>query len=191
MKDLLTRYQTAEHFLPGHVEGLVLNGEPKLRRSPAGIIYYASEYRNSAGGVGLRYLSVDTDGQASPLFDHAALADALHTDADCLRLENWSWQDGVLLFDWGGGRYRFTPGDGTLERLALPRPELTLSPDGSLGLFSAGSRPVADRYRHRRRNPFDLGRHRGLRLWQAGGLRRFDHNGPLWLCPASAGGLEP
>ena len=135
MKDLLTRYQTAEHFLPGHVEGLVLNGEPKLRRSPAGIIYYASEYRNSAGGVGLRYLSVDTDGQASPLFDHAALADALHTDADCLRLENWSWQDGVLLFEWGGGRYRFTPGDGTLERLALPRPELTLSPDGSLGLF--------------------------------------------------------
>lgn len=45
MQDIKTRYEHAARFLPGQVERLVLNGEPVIRRSPAGVLYFAREYR--------------------------------------------------------------------------------------------------------------------------------------------------
>ena len=38
MQDIKTRYEHAARFLPGQVERLVLNGEPVIRRSPAGVL---------------------------------------------------------------------------------------------------------------------------------------------------------
>ena len=49
MQDIKIRYEHATRFLPGQVERLVLNGEPVIRRSPAGVLYFAREYRLADG----------------------------------------------------------------------------------------------------------------------------------------------
>ncbi|MEI3580070.1 MAG: hypothetical protein V8Q30_08820 [Acutalibacteraceae bacterium] len=54
MQDIKTRYEHAARFLPGQVERLVLNGEPVIRRSPAGVLYFARENRLPDGRCGNR-----------------------------------------------------------------------------------------------------------------------------------------
>lgn len=57
MQDIKTRYEHAARFLPGQVERLVLNGEPVIRRSPAGVLYFAREYRLPDGAVAREFVS--------------------------------------------------------------------------------------------------------------------------------------
>ena len=58
MQDIKTRYEHAARFLPGQVERLVLNGEPVIRRSPAGVLYFAREYRLPDGAVAREFVSL-------------------------------------------------------------------------------------------------------------------------------------
>ena len=64
-------------FLPGQVERLVLNGEPVIRRSPAGVLYFAREYRLPDGAVAREFVSLARDGSTAPLFDAAKLCSLL------------------------------------------------------------------------------------------------------------------
>ena len=73
MQDIKTRYEHAARFLPGPVERLVLNGEPVIRRSPAGVLYFAREYRLPDGAVAREFVSLARDGSTAPLFDAAKL----------------------------------------------------------------------------------------------------------------------
>ena len=77
MNDIKTRYEHAARFLPGQVEHLVLNGEPVVRCSPAGVLYYGREYRLPDGSPAKEFVSLDRDGSTAPLFDAAKLCSLL------------------------------------------------------------------------------------------------------------------
>ena len=74
MTDIKTRYERASRFLPGQVEHLVLNGDPVIRCSPAGVLYFARESRLPDGLIKREFLSLERDGpDCSPLRYRQAL----------------------------------------------------------------------------------------------------------------------
>ena len=81
MQDIKTRYEHAARFLPGQVEHLVLNGEPVIRRSPAGVLYFAREYRLPDGGL--------WQGNSYPWPGTAALLRSLTPPSSALC---WGWR---------------------------------------------------------------------------------------------------
>ena len=95
MQDIKTRYEHAGRFLPGQVERLVLNGEPVIRRSPAGVLYFAREYRLPDGAVAREFVSLARDGSTAPLFDAAKLCSLLGQCPPLLRLRILRYQPEV------------------------------------------------------------------------------------------------
>ena len=93
MQDIKTRYEHAGRFLPGQVERLVLNGEPVIRRSPAGVLYFAREYRLPDGAVAREFVSLARDGSTAPLFDAAKLCSLLGLEGSVLPFSDCEFCD--------------------------------------------------------------------------------------------------
>ena len=138
MSDIKTRYQHAARFLPGAVEHLVLNGDPVLRQSPAGILYYGREIRLPDGTVTRQFLEQKPDGSTSPLFDAAKLCSLLGVEGEKLPFDDCQYLDTSLRFRFQGAECIWNFADDSMIRLPADLPEETLSPDRESALFLRG-----------------------------------------------------
>ena len=138
MQDIKTRYEHAARFLPGQVERLVLNGEPVIRRSPAGVLYFAREYRLPDGAVAREFVSLARDGSTAPLFDAAKLCSLLGLEGSVLPFSDCEFCDTSLKFRHQGADCVWRFADDSIIRLPAPLPEETPSPDEESALFLRG-----------------------------------------------------
>lgn len=134
--DMKKAYQAAEKLLPGKTEGLVLNGAPRLKCSPKGVIYFPREYRKPDGAVGREFVCVDpATGETKPLFDHQALSKAMGWQEGELPIGECTLADNTLTFSWQGRTHTWDLKSDMVTAGPIPRPEETLSPDGDIALF--------------------------------------------------------
>ena len=138
MQDIKTHYEHAARFLPGQVERLVLNGEPVIHRSPAGVLYFAREYRLPDGAVAREFVSLARDGSTAPLFDAAKLCSLLGLEGSVLPFSDCEFCDTSLKFRHQGADCVWRFADDSIIRLPAPLPEETPSPDEESALFLRG-----------------------------------------------------
>lgn len=134
--DMKKAYQAAEKLLPGKVETLVLNGEPRLKRSPKGVVYFAREFRKADGAICREFVSIDpATGETGPLFDPQRLCKAMGWEEGELPLTDCTFSDTALTFSHQGHTYTWDLKSDRAVPAPIPRPEETLSPDGTTALF--------------------------------------------------------
>lgn len=138
MTDIKTRYERASRFLPGQVEHLVLNGDPVIRCSPAGVLYFARESRLPDGSIKREFLSLERDGRTAPLFDTAKLCALLGVEGDTLPFSDCEFYDTSLKFTHRGVSCIWRFADDNITQLPAPMPEETPSPNRESALFLRG-----------------------------------------------------
>ena len=138
MTDIKTRYERASRFLPGQVEHLVLNGDPVIRCSPAGVLYFARESRLPDGSIKREFLSLERDGRTAPFFDTAKLCALLGVEGDTLPFSDCEFYDTSLKFTHRNVSCIWSFADDNITQLPAPMPEETPSPNRESALFLRG-----------------------------------------------------
>nr|WP_055502302.1 DPP IV N-terminal domain-containing protein [Nonomuraea pusilla] len=129
MEHMIDRYRTAERLLGHHRSGLVRGGKVK----PAwreGRFWYRSEGR---------FLLVDPrTGTKEPAFDHPRLAAAIGADPGALPFAHITLDDGAVVFDANGARWRCSLDTYACTRSEPPGPADAVSPDARRAVFVRG-----------------------------------------------------
>lgn len=136
-RDMTEAYQAAERLTPWNLTHAVLNGEPDIRWLDDETFYYARESRQG-DFISHTFMQIHCpDGAEQPLFDHAALADAL--GCEYLPFDSCDVKDGVVSFVWQDFDCKFRIADRSFTRAGWHETKtVCTSPDGSKEVFSEG-----------------------------------------------------